>query len=131
MLSKSESVSISNENVVFDFLKGLIISVLTSLALVIVFALVLKWFDISEQVILPVTFVIKYVSVIIGSLIAIKGSSGGLIKGAFFGLLYIALAFVIFSVLANSFSFNLLTLLDFASSILIGAIVGIIKVNKE
>ncbi|MBQ9792558.1 MAG: TIGR04086 family membrane protein, partial [Clostridia bacterium] len=113
------------------FIKGLIISILISLALVVVFALCLKWFDITEKVIVPVTFGIKYISVIIGSLIAIKGSSKGLIKGAVFGALYMACAFSIFSILASTFVFDITTLLDFSSSILLGAIVGIIKVNKN
>ena len=61
------------------------------------FALGLKWLNIPEGAIIPVTFVIKYVSVIVGSLIAVRGSSKGLIKGAGFGLLYMASAFLIFS----------------------------------
>lgn len=122
---------LSNENVFFDFIKGLIISIILSLVLVVVFALCLKWFDLSEKTIVPVTFAIKYISVIVGSLFAITGTSKGLIKGALFGMLYIIFSFVIFSILAKTFSFDLTTLLDFVSSILLGSMVGIIKVNKS
>ena len=68
--------------------KSLIISILTSLLLIILFALMLKWFDIPETVIIPVTFIIKYLSVILGALIAVKGSNKGLLKGSLFGLIY-------------------------------------------
>ena len=131
MFAKSKTSSVSNSNAVFDYLKGLIISILTSLALVIFLALILNWFDIPETVIIPVTFVIKYLSVIIGAIVAVKGSSRGLIKGALFGLVYIIISFLVFSILSKSFSIDMTTLLDVVSSVLIGAIVGIIKVNKN
>lgn len=131
MFAKSKSVSASNDNLVFSYLKGLIISILTSLVLVILFALLLNWFDIPEMVIIPVTFVIKYMSVIIGAIVAVKGSSKGLIKGSIFGLVYIVVAFLVFSLLSKSFIFDITTILDLVSSILIGAIVGVIKVNKN
>lgn len=129
MFAKSKTNG--GSNVLFDYLKGLIISILTSLLLIIIFALMLKWFDISETVIIPVTFVIKYLSVILGALIAVKGNSKGLLKGSLFGLIYIVVAFLVFSLLSKSFSLDLTTLLDVVSSVLVGAIVGIIKVNKN
>lgn len=131
MVSSSNTKNISSENTVFDFVKGLIISIILSLVMVIAFALCLKWFDFSEKLIVPITFVIKYLSVIVGSIFAVKGNSKGLIKGALFGLLYTMFSFIIFSILASSFSFDLTTVLDIVSSILLGAIVGIIKVNKQ
>ena len=131
MISNSNTEKMSNSNIIFDFVKGLIVAIIASLGLVIVFALVLKWFDLSEKLITPMTFAIKYISVIAGSLIAIKGENKGLIKGGFFGALYTCIAFLVFSFLSKSFAFDLTTLLDFVSSILLGAIIGIIKVNKK
>lgn len=131
MFASSKTKNISNENYVFDFIKGLIVSVLLSLALVVGFALCLKWFNIDEKAIVPVTFAIKYISVIVGSIIGVKAESKGLVKGGLFGLFYSLLSFVVFSVLSNSFTFDLTTLLDIASAILLGAIVGIIKVNRK
>ena len=131
MLAKTKTNSGSNESFILDFLKGLIVSILISLALVIVFALILNWLDIPESVIIPITFAIKYISVIFGAMIAIKGSSKGLLKGSAFGLAYIVIAFVVFSILAKSFIFDITTLLDLVSSVLVGAIVGVIKVNRS
>lgn len=131
MFANSKTENFNSTNVVIDYLKGLIVSMLVSLGLVIIFALLLKWFDLPESLVVPITFVIKYLSVIVGSLIAIKGTSMGLVKGGLFGFFYTILAFVVFSFLAKSFALDLTTLLDLASSILLGAIVGIIKVNRK
>lgn len=131
MFSNSKTEKMNNSNVVFDYIRGLIVALMVSLGLVVIFALVLKWFDLSDSIITPITFVIKYLSVIVGSLIAIKGESKGLIKGGVFGMLYTGLAFAVFSFLSNSFSLDLTTLLDFVSSIILSSIVGIIKVNKK
>lgn len=130
MFANSKTEKIKDTSPFVDYFKGLIISMLISLGLVVIFALVLKWFDLSENLIVPITFIIKYLSVIIGSIVAVKGTSKGLVKGGLFGILYTCLAFVTFSFLSKSFAPDLTTLLDLASSILLGAIVGIIKVNK-
>ncbi len=131
MASFSKTKSSSNQSVVFDFIKGIIIASLVSLALVILFAFFIKWFDISDGYLNLITLLVKAISVIIGSIFAVKGDSKGLVKGVVFGLIYIIFAFVIFSFLAGSFSVGLSTLLDLAFASLLGGIVGIIKVNRK
>ena len=126
--SKTKSSS-TNENLVLSFLKGLIVSMLVSFVLVIGLALSIKWFSLSENLISPLNLVIKTLSVLIGSIIAVKGESKGLVKGAIFGLFYVAIAFCCFSFLAKSFVFDLSLFLDIVFSCVSGSIVGIIKVN--
>ena len=128
------NVSVKNmffSQIVLDFLKGIIVALLISLGLIIAFAFSLKWFDINDNFIPAITLLVKGLSVLIGSLIAIKGDSKGLLKGVCFGSIYIFLAFVIFSILSGNFSINLSVLLDLAFAAIIGGIVGIIKVNKN
>ena len=98
--------------VVGDFLKGLIISMMISFGLIILFAFSLKWFSLNDGVIVPVNLAIKMLSVIIGAMIAVKGESKGLIKGLAFGIIYMSVAFISFSILANSFAFDLSFVLD-------------------
>ncbi len=119
-----------NENILLSYLKGLIVSMLVSFALIIFLAFSLKWFDLSESLISPLNLAIKTISVLVGAVVAIKGKNKGLIKGAIFGFLYILLAFASFSALAQSFSFDLSLLLDILFASVAGGIVGIIKVNR-
>ena len=74
---------------------------------------------------------IKAISVIFGSMIAVKGENRGLLKGALFGGVYIVFAFIVFGLLAGSFEIGLSFLLDLVFSVILGGIVGIVKVNKR
>ena len=128
--TKSKSKA-ENSNVLVSFLKGLVVSMLVSFALIILLALSLKWFSLDEKFISPINLAIKTISVVAGACIAVKGESKGLIKGVIFGLLYVLLAFVSFSALAKSFSVDLSLLLDILFASIAGWIVGIIKVNRN
>lgn len=131
MFSRSKSEKLSNDNIFFDFVKGIIIAIIISLGLVVLFAFILKGFSLSDSVITPVTMIIKAVSVVVGALVAVKGNSKGLVKGISFGTIYIVIAFLIFSILAGSFSVGVSGLLDLISAATCGGIVGIIKVNRK
>ena len=131
MFSFSKTEKFSNENVVFSFVKGLIVATLISLGLIVLFAFCFGWFSLPDASIVPVNLAIKGLSVLVGSLIAVSGNSKGLLKGFVFGLCYVVVAFVVFSLLAGTFSFELSVLLDMAFAGLLGGIVGIIKVNKK
>ena len=129
MLSKTNSFE-KNENLLFSFIKGLIVAMLISFALVILFAFLLKWLSISDQFIFVGTMIIKALSAGFGSFVAVGGESKGLLKGALFGIIYIFCAFLVFSFLSGSFDFDKQTLLDFVSCLLIGGIIGVVKINK-
>lgn len=131
MFAHSKTNKISKDSIVLDFVKGMIVALLISLALVILFAFCLKWFSLSDSTIVPITLLIKGISVLVGSLIAVRGNSKGLIKGLSFGAIYIVFAFIVFSLLAGSFSLGVSSLLDLAFGALLGGIVGIVKVNRK
>lgn len=118
-------------NIVVNYLKGLIVAMLISFALVLVLAFSLKWFSIDEKLISPLNLVIKAISVVIGACIAVKGDNKGLVKGITFGFLYISMAFTSFSLLANTFTINLSLILDVVCSCIAGGLVGIFKVNAR
>ena len=131
MFSRKNMDSVTNENNMFHFIKGLIVASLLSLGLVILLAFCMKWFSISDAFISPITLLIKGLSVSFGAFLAIKGKTKGLLKGLIFGFLYVVVAFLVFSLLAGSFSINISTLLDVLFASLLGGIIGIIKVNKN
>ena len=128
--AKSKSSSL-NDNIVLSYLKALIVSMLVSFALIILLAFSLKWFSLNENLISPLNLAIKTLSVLIGSCIAVKGSSKGLLKGFVFGLLYISVAFVSFSLLAKSFTIDMSFILDILFVSIAGGTVGVIKVNSK
>ena len=121
----------ANGSVMFDFIKGLIIASLCSLALVVLFAFCIKWFDIGDGYLNLITLSIKGMSVVIGGIFAVKGQTKGLLKGLIFGLIYVIFAFLIFALLAGTFNIGLSFLLDLAFASLLGGIVGIVKVNRK
>ncbi len=131
MFAQSKTQKVTEENIVVSFLKGIIVAMLLSFALVLIFAVILRWLSLSDSVIVPVVMLIKAFCVVIGSLIAIKGKTKGLAKGAVFGLIYIVVSFVLFSILAGSFSVSTTNFLDVVSAIILGGIVGILKVNRK
>lgn len=131
MFGRTKTEKLTNENIVFDFVKGLLVATLLSLGLVVLFAFCMKWFSIPDEFITPATLLIKGLSALVGSILAVKGNSKGLLKGMTFGAIYIVLAFVIFSILAGTFDIGLGLVLDLAFASLLSGIVGIVKVNKN
>ena len=120
----------TNENLFLDFFKGILVASLMSLGLVVLAAFCLKWFSIEDSFIAPITLLIKGLSVLVGAVIAVKGRSNGLAKGAVFGILYVVIAFVVFSFLAGTMQVGVSTFLDVLFASLLGGIVGIVKVNR-
>ena len=80
MFGRKNFDSVTNENNVFHFAKGLIVASLLSLGLVVLFAFCMKWFSISDVYISPITLVIKGISFFVGALLAVRGKSRGLLK---------------------------------------------------
>ena len=129
-VTKSESISKGGE--ALSFAKGLAVATIMSLGLVLLFAFCLKWFDLADSFIVPVNLAIKGLCVVVGSIITIKKDTNkGLVKGASFGAIYIALAYVVFSILSGGFSLSIATFLDLVFATTLGGIVGVVKVNKN
>mgnify|MGYP005785216451 CR=1 FL=1 len=110
--------------------KGTLLALCTSLVLVLVFAFLLKFTNISDSAIAPVNQVIKGVSIFLGVFIGLrKCKELGLVSGLLIGFIYTLVAFLVFSILSGSFTFDLSLLTDAVFGAVIGAICGIICVN--
>lgn len=121
-----------NSNLLLSVLKGSIIAVSFSLVFILIFALLIKLFNISDSVITPVNQVLKIISIFLGCLFALKKfPQRGLITGALIGIVYTIIAFLVFSALGRTFSLNLSLLNDIAFALIIGALCGIFLVNKK
>ena len=113
----------------FKVIFASVISLVVSLALILVFALTIKWFNLGDGVIAPVNIVIKILSIAVGVLIATKDGSAGIKKGSFVGAVYIVLCYVVFSALLGSFSLGISNLWDLLFGLACGGILGVIFVN--
>lgn len=110
--------------------KGTLIALCISLVLVLVFAFLLKFTNISDSAINPINQVIKGISIFLGVFIGLKKCKElGLVSGLLIGFIYTLLAFLVFSILSGSFVFDLTLLTDSVFGAVIGAICGIISVN--
>ena len=115
---------------VTDVLTAVLFATLISLALVLIFAIVIRFANVENKVIMPVNVAIKILSLLVGVLLAFKNPQNGLVKGAISGLLYMLFTFLIFSAL-NGFKDVTFSWIDLITLPVAGAISGIIKVNLK
>ena len=124
-----EKAEKQNKSAVLEVIKTVIVAVIISLVAILLTAFLIKLFNISTTAIPIINQVIKGVSVLVACLICIRTPSNGWIKGIVSGLLYIILAFVIFSLLSGKFEFGLNILNDVVIGAVSGMISGIIAVS--
>ena len=123
----------SNQKTVFvSISKGVGISLIATLILLIVFSLVLTYTNINENTINPVIMIITAISILIGSSIGnSKIHKNGLINGMLVGGLYVIAIYLVSSILNWRFSLNIQSLLMILIGIVFGALGGIIGVNRK
>ncbi len=115
---------------VADTIKAVLFSTLISLALVLIFAIIIKFASLDNKIIMPVNIAIKILSIFIGVLIGFKHPHNGLIKGFVSGLLFMLFTFLIFAAL-NSFKDVKFSWIDLVTLPIAGALSGILAVNVK
>ena len=81
-------------------LRGVLVAASITVIGVAVFALILNWWNASDRALTAVNQVVKFVSILAGVTSAMRGGeSGGVLRGASVGLLYMALGIVVYSLL--------------------------------
>lgn len=113
---------------VLELMKCMGIALVASLALELLFALILKWTYLSAAVITPVNQVIKVIALFLGCFFGLNGEMG-IVKGLIVGFLSTLLFKFVFSFLAGNFSFDLFFLLELLFGTIVGAICGVLSVN--
>lgn len=106
-------------------LKGVFFALLTSLACVLMFALVLKIFSLPNSCIKPINQVIKVLAIFIGCLVALKGEKV-LLKGGAVGLLAGISEYLAFGAISKNFNFSSAFFIDAAFAAAIGVIFSLI-----
>ena len=112
------------------YLRGAIIAISISLVLILLFALLIRFFGISDNLIMPINQIIKILSIFFGVFLALKDhAQNGLVKGLIIGIVYTLIAYITFSILSGYFKLSLSLLYDIIFGGIIGGISGIISVN--
>ena len=110
---------------------GVVLSIVVSLVLILLFALLIKWLEWGDAVIKPINVAIKIISIAVGVLVATRDGKNGLKKGAVVGVLYVLLSFLIFSLLLGSFSLSMKFVWDLLLGLLSGVLLGVLCVNLK
>ena len=113
-----------------SLLKAVVIGVLFSLIAVLLFAFIISACSLDNSVIKPVNYLIKCIAVFLGCFFSIKGKKG-LVKGIVFGTAITIVCYVLFSLISSSFSFSIMLLWEVLLGLGIGAVTGVIAVNKK
>ena len=115
-----------------QFLKGVGIAFIVTFVALILFAGVLTYTNVSEQVINPVIMVITGISILIGSSIGnSKIKKNGLLNGALVGICYFLIIYLISSLLNWKFILNLQSIIMIGIGMFFGIVGGIIGVNRK
>ena len=112
------------------YLRGAIVAISISLVLILLFALLIRFFGISDNLIMPINQIIKILSIFFGVFLALKDhAQNGLVKWLIICVVYTLIAYITFSILSGYFKLSLSLLYDILFGGIIGAISGIISVN--
>lgn len=112
------------------FFKGLVASFGFTLILFFLFATILRFTNISDDIIPGIVLLISIISILCGATICTKNASNqGWLWGSSIGGSYALILYIISSLTLTGFSFPLNTILLLAGYTLIGAIGGIIGIN--
>ena len=112
------------------FFKGLIFSFIFTLVLFFLFAIILRFTDVSDNVIPGIVLLISIISILCGAAICTKNAENpGWLWGSSIGGSYAVILYIISSLTLTGFSFPLTTFYLLIGYITIGAIGGIVGIN--
>ncbi len=117
-------------NKIKNISKGVVISLITTIILLLIFSILLTYTKLSEKTIMPVIIVSTAISIFLGSSIGnSKIKKNGIVNGAIIGGSYILLLYIISSLLNWKFGLNIYSFIMIGIGIVFGIIGGIMGVN--
>jgi putative membrane protein (TIGR04086 family) len=115
-----------SKRITFDVFRSVLYAVIITMALILLFAIIVKFAELGEDVIRPVNQAIKVLSIFAGLMMGIKIKEKGLSKGFFTGLIFTALSIALFSFMSLEPVFTLSNLIEILAGSIIGAVCGAI-----
>ena len=127
-----ENMQVNENKTLINILKGVGISLIATVIMLIIFSIILTYTNIQESVINPVIMIITAISILIGSSLGnTKIRKNGLINGGIIGGTYIIIIYLISSILNWKFSINMQSIIMIITAIVFGILGGIIGVNRK
>lgn len=127
-----ENMQVNENKTLINILKGVGISLTTTVIMLIIFSIILTYTNIQESAINPVIMIITAISILIGSSLGnIKIKKNGLVNGGIIGGIYIITIYLISSILNWRFSLNMQSVIMIITAIVFGILGGIIGVNRK
>lgn len=129
MEPKTKKKSIAGD-IIKRSVKGTLISMVFTVAVILLFALIIKETGLSDSVIAPVNQIVKILGIIGASYFAIKGMlEKHWLTGGLAGLVFIGLSYLVFSLIEGMFGNVALLFSDMLMGLLIGMVFAIIMAN--
>ena len=120
----------SKSTIILQLTKSSFWALSFALICILLFAFIIKYTSISSEAIQPINQVIKAFSILVGCFVfGKKIKTKGWFWGGIIGILFTIFAFVVFSILDGSFTFNFNLLYDIFFGALMGIISGIIAIS--
>ncbi len=114
------------------FLKGAVVALAVTTIVFFVFALLLSYTPLGEDSIRYIVYITEAVGAFLAGITpARKLRRKGILTGSLCGIMYIAIIWVISSLIADGFYFNLHVAIMLITSLLAGALGGIVGVNAK
>lgn len=113
-----------------EVLRGAATAYLCTLALITIFALVLKAVSLSSATIKTVNQFIKAISLFVGCFFSFSGGKG-LIKGVLSGLVWAAVVYATFAFFGGGKFTAVAVILDFLFAAVVGGLSGAVAVNAR
>lgn len=131
MINMSENIS-ENGNNIKRIIKGSAFSIVITLIGLLVYSIILSYTSISETTMPATIIIVTAVSILIGSTISTANiKKNGILNGVLVGIIYIAIIYLISSIVTGNFLLNTNSIIMMIASVLTGALGGIIGVNKK
>ena len=113
-------------------LRGVLVAASVTVLGVALFALLLNWWNASDRAVTAINQVVKFVSILAGVTSAMRGGeSGGALRGACVGLLYMALGIVCYSLRMGESPRLTAYLADLGMGLAAGGLFGMILSTRK
>ena len=114
------------ENTITNIAKGVGIALLTTFILLLIFATILTYTQVNENLTNPVIIIVTAISILIGSSIGnTKIKKNGFVNGALIGGIYIFIIYMISSILNWKFGLEIQSIIMIGVGMIFGILGGI------